>query len=285
MKLTVGYLATPSGDDGVALAAVLASALDASIDIVIVIRSDEPLMEGSGPYRKVLDAKAEQWLSGARAQVPEGIEVATHIARHGSFAQGLMEFAAEHDADMIVVGGAGDGLLNRHTVGSVAGQLLHASPVPIALAPRGYRNGAQRTLTGLTAAVPTRAGTADPSALAITIASAAHLPLRLVSLVSLEDDEADVDGPSLETRQRHVAAAQANLENAARKLPDVDGLESVVADGSSLDEAVASLQWTDGDILFLGSSRLAAPKRVFLGSSATKILRSTPAPVIVVPHE
>lgn len=283
MKLTVGYLATPSGDDGVALAAVLASALDASIDIVIVIRSDEPVMEGSGPYRKVLDAKAEQWLSGARAQVPEGIEVTTHVARHGSFAQGLMEFAAEHDADMIVVGGAGDGLLNRHTVGSVAGQLLHASPVPIALAPRGYRTGAPRRLTGLTAAVPTRTGTADPSTLAITIASAAHLPLRLVSLVSLEDDEADVDG--LETRRRHVAAAQANLENAARKLPDVDGLESVVADGSSLDEAVASLQWTDGDILFLGSSRLAAPKRVFLGSSAAKILRSTPAPVIVVPHE
>ncbi|WP_338893097.1 universal stress protein [Rhodococcus sovatensis] len=283
MKLTVGYLATPSGDDGVALATVLASALDASIDIVIVIRSDEPLMEGSGPYRKVLDAKAEQWLSGARAQVPDGIEVATHIARHASFAQGLMEFAAEHDSDMIVVGGAGDGLLNRHTVGSVAGQLLHASPVPIALAPRGYRNGAQRTLTGLTAAVPTRAGTADPSALAITIASAAHLPLRLVSLVSLEDDGADADG--LETRRRHVAAAQANLENAARKLPDVDGLESVVADGSSLDEAVASLQWSDGDVLFLGSSRLAAPKRVFLGSSASKIIRSTPAPVIVVPHE
>ena len=101
----------------------------------------------------------------------------------------------------------------------------------------------------------------------------------------LEDGGFDSVGPSLETRRRYVAAAEANLENATRRLPDIEGLESVVADGSSLDEAVASLQWSDGDILFLGSSRLAAPKRVFLGSSAAKILRATPAPVVVVPHE
>ncbi|MDJ0395923.1 universal stress protein [Rhodococcus sp. G-MC3] len=283
MKLTVGYLATPSGDDGVALAAVLASALDASIDIVMVVRLDEPLMEGSGPYRKVLDAKAEQWLSAARALVPDGLDVTTRVAYHESFAQGLIEVAAAEDSDMIVVGGASDGLLNRHAVGTVAGQLLHASPMPLALAPRGYRMRKDLSITGLTVAVPTRAGAADPSSFAITIASAAHLPLRLVSLVSLENTEAD--GRALDTRKRYVAAAGANLDDAMRKLPGIDGLESVVADGSSLDEAVSSLQWRDGDVLILGSSRLAAPQRVFLGSSAAKILRATPAPVIVVPHD
>lgn len=283
MKLTVGYLATPSGDDGVVLAASLASALDASIDIVIVVRSDEPLMEGSGPYRKVLDAKAEQWLAGAREHVPAGIRVTTHVAYHESFAQGLIEFAVAHDADMIVVGGAGDGLLNRHTVGSVASQLLHAAPVPVALAPRNFAARGPVPIVGLTVAVPTRSGAADPSSFAITLASAAHLPLRLVSLVSLEDTTET--SRSLDVRARNIAAAETNLDNAARKLPDVGGLESVVADGSSLDEAVASLSWRDGDVLLLGSSRLAAPKRVFLGSSASKILRATPAPVIVVPHD
>jgi nucleotide-binding universal stress UspA family protein len=283
MKLTVGYLATPSGDDGVALAAVLAAALDASIDIVIVLRSDEPVMEGSGPYRKVLEAKAEQWLDSARSLVPDGIAVTTSVAYHESFAQGLMQVAAERDADMIVVGGAGDGLLNRHTVGTVASQLLHASPLPLALAPRGYHTRESLSLSGLTVAVPTRSGAADPSSFAITIASAAHIPLRLVSLVSLEDTEED--GRALDTRKRYIAAAETNLADAMRKLPGIDGLESVVADGSSLDEAVSSLPWNDGDVLLLGSSRLAAPKRVFLGSSAAKILRATPAPVIVVPHE
>lgn len=281
MKLTVGYLATPSGDDGIALAVALATAVGASIDIVIVVRADEPVMEGSGPYRKILDATAEQWLEGARKNVPDSIAVDTHLTRHESFAQGLMEFAVAHDADMIVVGGAGDGLLNRHTIGTVASQLLHACPVPLALAPRGYRTRPP-AITGLTVAVPTRAGAADPSSFAITIASAANLPLRLVSLVSLEDS---IDSRSLDARSRDIAAAEANLANAVRRLPDVDGIESLVADGSTLDQAVASLRWTDGDVLLLGSSRLAAPHRVFLGSSAAKMIRATPAPVVLVPHD
>lgn len=284
MKITVGYLATPSGDDGVALATALARALDASIDIVLVMAVDEPVMEGSGPYRKVLAAKAEGWVADAAAQVPSGIEVTTHVLSHESFARALIDFAVQTDADMIVVGGAGDGLLNRHSVGSVAGQLLHASEVPLALAPRGYRLS-DAPITDLTVAVPTRASAPNPLPFAITIASAAHVPVRLVSLVSLEPTGAPSDETSLDTRRRQVAAAQDNLDHAVRTLPDIDGLESIVADGSTLAEAMGNLDWKPGDVLFLGSSRLATPKRVFLGSSAAKILRAAPVPVIVVPHD
>ncbi|KQU58873.1 hypothetical protein ASG84_14185 [Rhodococcus sp. Leaf278] len=284
MKITVGYLATPSGDDGVALAIALARALDASIDIVLVMAVDEPVMEGSGPYRKVLEAKAKGWVDDAAAQVPSGIAVTTHVLSHESFARALIDFAVQTGSDMIVVGGAGDGLLNRHSIGSVAGQLLHASEVPLALAPRGYRLS-DAPITDLTVAVPTRASASNPLPFAITLASAAHVPVRLVSLVSLEPTGAPSDESSLDTRRRQVAAAQENLELAARTLPGIDGLQSVVADGSSLDEAMGNLDWKPGDVLFLGSSGLASPKRVFLGSSATKILRAAPVPVVVVPHE
>ncbi|MBY4128654.1 universal stress protein [Rhodococcus fascians] len=284
MKITVGYLATPSGDDGVALAVALARTLDASIDIVLVMAVDEPVMEGSGPYRRVLEAKAQGWVDDAAAQVPSGITVTTHVLSNESFARALIDFARQADADLIVVGGAGDGLLNRHSIGSVAGQLLHASEVPLALAPRGYRLSLA-PITDLTVAVPTRASASNPLPFAITLASAAHLPVRLVSLVSLEPTGAPIDESSLDTRRRQVAAAQANLEHAARTLPDIDGLQSVVADGSSLDEAMGNLDWKPGDVLFLGSSGLASPKRVFLGSSAAKILRAAPVPVVVVPHD
>lgn len=284
MKITVGYLATPSGDDGVALATALARALDASIDIVLVMAVDEPVMEGSGPYRKILEAKARGWVDDAAAQVPSGIEVTTHVLSHESFARALIDFAVNSDADMIVVGGASDGLLNRHSIGSVAGQLLHASEVPLALAPRGYRLSSA-PITDLTVAVPTRSSAPNPLPFAFTLASAAHVPLRLVSLVSLESTGTPSDETSLDTRRRQVAAAQENLELAARTLPGIEGLESVVADGSTLDEAVGNLEWKPGDVLLLGSSRLATPKRVFLGSSAAKILRAAPVPVVVVPHE
>ena len=42
MHLTVGYLATPTGDDGVALAKVLAATFDATADIVLVVHHELP---------------------------------------------------------------------------------------------------------------------------------------------------------------------------------------------------------------------------------------------------
>ena len=42
MHLTVGYLATPTGDDGVALASALAKTFDAEVDVVLVVRQEMP---------------------------------------------------------------------------------------------------------------------------------------------------------------------------------------------------------------------------------------------------
>jgi nucleotide-binding universal stress UspA family protein len=48
---------------------------------------------------------------------------------------------------------------------------------------------------------------------------------------------------------------------------------AVVADGATVDAAVEGLDWEDGDLLMLGSSRLAPPRRLFIGSTAARILR------------
>jgi nucleotide-binding universal stress UspA family protein len=38
-------------------------------------------------------------------------------------------------------------------------------------------------------------------------------------------------------------------------------------------------------VLVVGSSRFAPPRRVFLGSTAARILAGTDAPVVVIPRE
>ena len=44
--------------------------------------------------------------------------------------------------------------------------------------------------------------------------------------------------------------------------------------------------WQDGDLVMVGSSRLAQPRKLFLGSTAAKMLRVLPVPMVVVPkHE
>ena len=59
----------------------------------------------------------------------------------------------------------------------------------------------------------------------------------------------------------------------------------MIGHGADWDEAFESVEWEPGDVLVIGSSETGPVARVFLGSRATKIVRHTPVPVIVVPRE
>ena len=61
-------------------------------------------------------------------------------------------------------------------------------------------------------------------------------------------------------------------------------LEAVVGSGETWEEALEDIEWDDGDVLVVGSSSAGRIARVFLGSRATKIVRHSPVPVIVVPR-
>ncbi|MBJ7387523.1 MAG: universal stress protein, partial [Mycolicibacterium sp.] len=115
-----------------------------------------------------------------------------------------------------------------------------------------------------------------------TLASAATLPIRMLSLVSAENlaEAASVK----EVRQMQIEAAEENLAVAARTLPDSPEIESLVADGLTLESALKKLNWADGALLIVGSSRFAAPRRIFLGSTAARILAGVDVPVVVVPR-
>lgn len=285
MHLTVGYLATPTGDDGVALAATIADTFDGTeVDVVLVVRAELPDGNpGRLEYQQFLVERGEKWVATAqRALADRGVSANTTVLVGDSYAESLVQFAEGKQSDMVVIGGARDGLFGGHIIGSVAGQLLHYSPLPVALAPRGYAEDTPAKLTGVTAAVPTRAGADNPLPFALTLASAAELSIRMVSLVSAEN-LAEAENAQ-EVRKIQVAAAEENLRVAARALPDEPDIESLVADGMTLESALKKLRWDDGDVLVVGSSRFAAPSRVFLGSKAARILAGTDVPAIVVPH-
>ncbi|MFW0796076.1 universal stress protein [Gordonia sp. CPCC 205515] len=282
-RLAVGYLATGSGDDGVALAVAIAQVTGASIDLICVIH---PVTYDGHPglaeYQQRLENQALQWLADGAARIPDGIEKRTIVTLHDSFADGLIAEAQRSGAAMIVVGGSTDGLFRRHSLGTVSTQLLHSAPLPVALAPRGYAERAGLHLDSVTVAVSTKPGRSNPLPFAVQFAERGGLDLRLLSLVSLDspfDDET-----SRSARQHEVTVAEELLtatRNAVEAELDVD---VVVADGDTLDDALDNLRWDDGDIVAVGSGHLGIADRVFLGSTAARILRSTTAPVIVVPR-
>jgi nucleotide-binding universal stress UspA family protein len=283
MHLTVGYLATPTGDDGVALAGVLAKTFGATVDVVIIVREEFPDGHpGRAEYQQLLVKKGEDWIAKAvSALAKDGVTANSTVRVGESFSESLVRFAEEKSSDLIVVGGARDGFFGGHTIGPVTGALLHSSPIPVALAPRGYADDPDDAIKTITAAVPTRPGDDNPLPFALTLASAAHLSIRMLSLVSAENlSEA---GSVREVRQLQVTAAQQNLGVAARALPDAPDIESLVADGMTLESALKKLKWNDGDLLVVGSSRFGAPRRIFLGSTAARILAGVDVPVIVIP--
>jgi nucleotide-binding universal stress UspA family protein len=67
-------------------------------------------------------------------------------------------------------------------------------------------------------------------------------------------------------------------------VPEELGAVIEQAPGDTVEDAVANLSWLPGEVVLVGSSRLAQPRRLFLGSTAAKMLHELPVPMIVVPR-
>jgi nucleotide-binding universal stress UspA family protein len=280
MRYVVGYTPNARGADAVALASAMARAQGAQLDLVYVVDKGAHHVaqtpdggRGSAADQAVLTAQRE-----GLSLVPEEVSVEFHVRDADSFAAGLIDAAVEDKAGLIVVGAASNGLFKRHTVGSVANALLHASPVPVALAPQGYRR--TEAVTRLTLAVGQRTGADAAIDTAIDSAKRRGVPLRLVSLVEL-----DAEGDSGEVVNAAHIHANTVLTEAAHKLPGGHEVSVEVAHGRTIEECIDDLEWDDGEILMVGSSRLAEKNKLFIGSTANKVLRALPVPMVVIPRE
>ena len=287
MKLVVGYLATLGGADAMALGARLAPTLGAQVEACIILPPDRalPTLTGTRDYEAKLGEQAEKWLAEALASVPENIAACSHVTFHDSFADGLIRETARLEADAIVVGGSGGGLAGSYSLGSVVNELLHSAPVPVAVAPRGTRESKVDRVREVTCAIGQRHGADLLLEKAVRFSKAAGTPLRLVSLVALDPVFGALRGDDEAVRERALAHARQVLETAKNSLPEGFPVTATAVDGPTVEEAVRKLEWHDGDLIMVGSSRLSAPKRLFLGSTAAKMLRVLDVPMMVVPRD
>lgn len=286
MRLAVGYLATPGGADALALGVRLARSLGAELDVCMVLPPDRgvPAMVPTGGYDELLAEQAGEWLDEALAGVPDDVVAHTHVSVSDSTADGLINEVQRLGARAVVVGGSGGGLAGSYSLGSVVNELLHSAHVPVAVAPKGTRLSAVSRVREVTCAIGERAGAGTLLDTALRACRAADVPLRLVSLVALDPMFGSLRGDADALRGRALDHARGALEEAKESLPEGFSVTATVADGASVEDAVSRLPWHDGDLIMVGSSRLAAPRRLFLGSTAAKMLRVLDVPMIVVPR-
>jgi len=238
-------------------------------------------------YSRFLEDHAKASLDEARTLMGDTPNVRYEHVAASSASVGLTQAAERERADLIVLGYASGSSVGRMFLGSATDELLHSASRPVAMAPPGFAGAA--ALTRITVGFSGSEAGRGTVLHALGLAGALGLPLRLASFTVRERlGYAARVGPDAEQSMldRQTAQAQAALD-AVRAQISVTGypVETAVGVGADWDEAIAAPGWQDGDLLVLGSSRLGVLQRVFLGSNATKIVRASPVPVLVIPRQ
>ncbi|MGY4712312.1 universal stress protein [Mycolicibacterium sp. CBM1] len=292
MTVVVGYLAGKSGTAPLHLAVGAARTLGTSLTVATVVpkpwttpspaRIDAEYAAWADQLAADSAKEAQRYLTG----LSDGLTIAYHSHAHRSVSGGLVEVVGELETKLLVLGSSANGQLGQVVVGSTADRLLHSSPVPVAVAPRGYRGSRGGRLTRITCAYP---GT--PEALPVVsrvseFATQFGLPLRVITFAvrgrTMYPPEVGLHAEDSILAAWETQARQMLAQLRRDGVVDDDAVLQVVS-GNGWDQALDAAEWQDGEVLALGTSPRGDVARVFLGSRGSKIMRHSPVPVLVLP--
>ena len=292
MTVVVGYIPHRGGRGALDLALQVAHARGEAMDVVTVVPrqwSTPSLAKVDAEYGEYARQVGEQAAAQARDYLREtSVEVATtyRSVTGRSVSSALVETVHELEASTLVIGSSADGAEGRIVTGSTADKLLHSSPVPLAISPRGYRSVAAAGFTRLTCAFSDSDSSVRTVARAAELAKQLGVPMRVASFgvrhatmyppevgLTAEDSVLDSWADQAAEAQRRLVADGV-----------IDGaVPCVIGTGSGWVESVGSIDWQRDELLALGSSATGPLARVFLGSRAAKLIAASPVPVLVLP--
>jgi nucleotide-binding universal stress UspA family protein len=293
VTFVVGLRRDERGRAALNVAAMLARSTGEDLVVCAVVPAPWPagVARVDAEYQAYLERIARDVVDEARARLSGAVKADFAVVRARSVSGGLLDVVEERAAGLLVIGSSAAGVLGRVAFGSVAERLLHSSPVPVTLTPRGFRCSADVAVRRVTAAYVPTVGGGDVVLAAAGFAARVGVTLRLASfavrprtpLTAGVGSRAEA-GVVQEWSSEVERAQRESLERVAR-LPRVpSALDAVVGRGEDWASALEDVDWDDGDVLVVGSSGAAPLARVFLGSRSSKIVRSSPVPVVALPR-
>jgi nucleotide-binding universal stress UspA family protein len=277
--ILTGVDGTGSGRDAVALAVSLARATGAHLIVASVYPEDRRSSEGEA------EEAAAAALDGARELVVD-VPAEFRAVAAGSPARGLAELAEAEEPSMVVVGSHRSGPIGRVASGGTAERLLHGTPCPVAVAPRGYRKLPRPGLRRVGVAFVDTPEGHEALRVAADLAAQANAALTLYSVVGVKSTWfiPEQVRPEQETIPAEVRAEyQAAIDKALANLPD--GLQATgeLLYGDVVDE-LSLLGERGVDLLVSGSRGYGPVRRVLLGTVSSSLVRQSSVPVLVVPR-
>lgn len=294
MSIVVGVAPEESGSAALALAAMLARSAGEDLVVTTVVPLPWPPRPAAmdAEYREHLKRRGEQALARARAELDHHSQARFELREARSVPASLAEAAEEHGAVSLVLGSSTGGAFGRVSFGSVLDRILHGANVPVAIAPRGFRCTPNVRVRRLTVAFGGDSANAHELLQATsTITARIDATLRVASFFlrpataltgTIEESAEDLVMASWAAEAK--AAIQTTLDDIAAGSQPPKLVETVIGDGYTWAAAIEDVPWDDGDLLVIGSSASGPLAQVFLGSRASKIIRHSPVPVLVLPR-
>lgn len=283
MNIIVGINEREQHQDALALGQDLARLGDGRL-LVAHVYPWSRWSEGLGSvYARMLREDAEALVESATRTV-EGVAFETRVLAGGSAPRLLHHLAREEDADLLVIGSSHRGLIGRTLVGSTGDRILHGSPCPVAVAPRGRRSTGQapsRIAVAYDASREARAALAWATELAEdTGATVSVLDVYRPLSVGVGYPGAAYGYDELDRSMR--AECRHDIESAVAALPEETAGSGEMLEGpvaSTLAEAAAGY-----DLLVMGSRGYGPHGAILLGGVAHRLAQIAPCPLIVLPR-
>jgi nucleotide-binding universal stress UspA family protein len=286
-KIIVGVDESPGSDDAIALASSLAGMTGAQLMLVNVFPYDvHPSRAVNYDYEAYMRQDSQEILERLRSSHGDQSAEIEAIP-NPSPAHGLHALAEKVDAGLIVVGSTHTGRAGRVLPGSTAERLLHGSPCPVAVAPKGYaqRAGDEPAIIGCGFDGSPSAHHALETAQRIAAANGARLRvIRAFRPLAYDvPPQKGVPMGGISYNDHLLDRASAELEEAVAKLegePRGEPFFDVGDAAKVLSQASEQL-----DLLVLGSRGYGPMHSVLVGGVAGRVVRDAACPVLVLPRK
>jgi len=260
----------------------LAQRFDASLHAINVVELDKSPADVESEIAEEITQRGEETLATLRDQAADvGVSATTHVIETAEpIHRTIIDYARDHDVDLIVMGTHGRTGLNRLVLGSVTERTLRTSPVPVLTVHEDTTLDADFE----TVLVPTDGSDAANVAAdhGITFAEATGAAMHVVHAVDLTPLSGNVGSAGVLTALEE--AGQRAVDDVIDRAEDAD-LRSVEASVLSGTPARAILDYVEErniDFIVLGTHGRTGLERYLLGSVTEKIVRVADVPVLTV---
>ncbi|MBV0924479.1 universal stress protein [Halomicroarcula limicola] len=268
--------------------AYIADAFDATLHLLTVVDVDA----AAGPFSAggVDEEYVERLKSKARTAIDaldgavSAVETVQSSVVTGQPSTAILDYVADRDVDLVAMGTHGRRGLSRYLVGSVAERVVRQSPVPVLTVRASERSAVEEGYDQIL--VPTDGSDYAAAAVAhaLAIAERAGARVHAVSVVNLGDiaTGADVGVPPEFVEQFETLAEEAVVSVATAARERGLDVETSVSSGVPARELLDYVEENPIDLVVMGTHGRTGWDRLLLGSTAERLVRRSPTPVLTV---